>query len=250
MINIEKAKEEFRKYVSNYNPDDFKISLKINHSFRVAEYARILAKELGVNEDFSELIGLLHDIGRFEQIRRYDTFDDRKSIDHADLGAEILAENNYVANYCDEEYKMQVIIDAVRNHNKYKIDDKIAGEELVYCRIVRDADKIDILNYMDYEDVNQLYMSDTLLTSKISDEVMDEMVSGIVVNRYKSKTKIDSFVSEIGFIYDINYSKSIEIIKKNNSINKMFDIVKDSVEKERLDIIKDYIINYMESRIK
>ena len=39
-----------------------------------------------------------------------------------------------------------LIINAVRYHNKYKISDKIEGKELVYCKLIRDADKIDILN--------------------------------------------------------------------------------------------------------
>ena len=39
------------------------------------------------------VIGLLHDIGRFEQEAQYHTFNDFKSMDHGDYGAEYLKNN-------------------------------------------------------------------------------------------------------------------------------------------------------------
>ena len=157
MLSIQKAREEFDRYVSGYNKDDFKIALKINHSYRTAAYARKIGQAIGVDEDLAELIGLLHDIGRFEQIRNYDTFDDKKSVDHANLGVEVLKKDNYIEKYCDDKETQELILNAIKYHNKYKIADDIEGVELTYCKLIRDADKIDILNYMEYEDITQLF---------------------------------------------------------------------------------------------
>ena len=53
---------------------DEKIKLKIDHTYRVAGLCQRIAESLGLSEpdvDIAWLLGMLHDIGRFEQIRRF-----------------------------------------------------------------------------------------------------------------------------------------------------------------------------------
>ena len=249
MLSIQKAREEFDRYVSGYNKDDFKIALKINHSYRTASYARQIAKSIGADEDLAELIGLLHDIGRFEQIRIYNTFSDSQSVDHADLGVEILETDNYIEKYCDDKQTQELIIKAVKYHNKYKIADDIEGDELTYCKLIRDADKIDILNYMEYEDITKLFDFDAVLKDNISDNVYKEMLESKVVNRYDAKTALDDYMLEIGFIYDVNYDISIELIKRNKSMDKLCDLIKDAKEKDKVNDIREHVAKYMDERI-
>ena len=66
--------EEFNKYTSNYDMKIAEIKRKYNHSIRVMNLAKKYAKILGFKENDIELatvIGLLHDIGRFEQFKKY-----------------------------------------------------------------------------------------------------------------------------------------------------------------------------------
>ena len=45
---------------------------------------------------------MLHDIGRFEQIKRYGTFNDSKSVDHGEFGADLLfKEQRLIEDYID-----------------------------------------------------------------------------------------------------------------------------------------------------
>ena len=86
-MNIKNARIEFKNYVKNYNPQDPKIALKISHIERVSQKAKELAISLNLSQEdinLAELIGLLHDIGRFEQIRIYNTFMDKDSVNHAE----------------------------------------------------------------------------------------------------------------------------------------------------------------------
>ena len=85
--------EEFTKYVNNYDMNDENIRLKYNHSIRVMELSRKYAQILGFNDEdiyLATLIGLLHDIGRFEQLKVYHSYNDRETIDHAEYGIEQL----------------------------------------------------------------------------------------------------------------------------------------------------------------
>ena len=89
MIDIQNAKKVFKEYVSNYDINDGKIALKYNHILRVAEIAKKIATDLELSEEdilLAELIGIFHDIGRFEQVKRFNTFVDRDSINHGEYG--------------------------------------------------------------------------------------------------------------------------------------------------------------------
>ena len=88
MIDREKALKTFNTYVSKYNTEDEKIKLKIEHIQRVAKNANDIAENLNLSKediDLAWLIGLLHDIGRFEQVRLYHTFNDGKSVNQAEI---------------------------------------------------------------------------------------------------------------------------------------------------------------------
>ena len=71
MIDIEKAKNVFKEYVKKYDDTNPKIKMKIIHILKVAENSKKIATDLNLSEEdivLAELIGLLHDIGRFEQV--------------------------------------------------------------------------------------------------------------------------------------------------------------------------------------
>ena len=72
---------------------DYNLTEEIAHGIYVSRLAREVARELSMPEEAEEHVafaGLLHDIGRFEQVRRYGTFVDSVSVDHAALGADLL----------------------------------------------------------------------------------------------------------------------------------------------------------------
>ena len=77
---IEKAIEEFKKYTSNYLEYGDMITLKINHTLRVMDLCEEIAKSLNLSEEeiyIAKIIGLLHDIGRFEQYKEYRNIKER-----------------------------------------------------------------------------------------------------------------------------------------------------------------------------
>ena len=99
MINLDSAKKAFDKYVSNYDMNDPLISLKYSHTYRVCKESLNIAKSINLdleNTYLAVLIAMLHDIGRFEQARIYQSFNDSKTVDHADLGVKILFEDGLI----------------------------------------------------------------------------------------------------------------------------------------------------------
>lgn len=108
VINRKNVINAFAEYVRNYDPSDEKIKLKIDHTYRVAGLCQRIAESLGLSEpdvDIAWLLGMLHDIGRFEQIRRFGTFNDVQSVDHAEFGADLLFKEGLIRKFVEGYYE-------------------------------------------------------------------------------------------------------------------------------------------------
>ena len=108
VINRKNVINAFAEYVRNYDPSDEKIKLKIDHTYRVAGLCQRIAESLGLSEpdvDIAWFLGMLHDIGRFEQIRRFGTFNDAQSVDHAEFGADLLFKEGLIRKFAEGYYE-------------------------------------------------------------------------------------------------------------------------------------------------
>lgn len=253
MINKNKAKEVFEKYVEPYDKSNGKIALKVEHTYRTAEVAEEIAKSIELDEEnikLAWLIGLLHDIGRFEQLRIYDTFNDMKSIDHANFGVKLLFEDNLIEKFIPERKYDDIIYKAIKNHNKYAIENELSEQELLHAKIIRDADKTDIyeVHIRDIEASEHiLYDEEKIKREIITPEVLQDFLSHKCIDRQKVKNQIDQFIVEISLVYDYNFKKGLEIIKEKQYIERMFKILEGCEEtKEQTEFVKKTILEFLE----
>lgn len=179
MIDFKKAEEEFEKYVLKFDLQNENIKMKKDHSYRVEKESYNIAKSLELNEEqvqIAKLVGLLHDIGRFEQITQYSTFVDSKSIDHAEYGVEQLNKNNLIRRFISTNKYDRIINEAIRNHNKYSINLNLNKEEMLQAKIIRDADKLDIMNIYLSKPFYLLYKKEDIGDEKLSDNVYEQIL--------------------------------------------------------------------------
>lgn len=253
MIDIKKAEEEFKRYSSGYDMNESHIERKVRHTFRVEELCEKIAFSIGMNEEeinLAKLIGLLHDIARFEQYTIYKTYDDHKSIDHGNFGVKILEEKNNIREYIETDKYDNIILKAVEYHNKYSIGKDVNEEEELFCKIIRDADKLDIM----YEATCEFWKNEEKIIQKqeLNSKVIEQFISKEVIDNRNSTQSIDKIIRIIAFIFDLNFKESFKIIKDNNYIDKIiyrFDYelekTKNQMEKVR-NIANKYINNKLE----
>ena len=124
----------------------------MEHTYRVADISEQIAEKLGLSEEdiaLAWLIGMLHDIGRFEQLRRFHTFVDSQSIDHAHFGVELLFQDGLLARFVDNSGENEELIKkAIYWHSAFRIDPQLNDREMLFAKVIRDADKIDILKLL------------------------------------------------------------------------------------------------------
>ncbi|MBP5679275.1 MAG: HD domain-containing protein [Bacilli bacterium] len=246
---MKEKEEQFIKYAEPYQKYGPKIDLKVKHTVRVKELCREIAESLNLTEEeveLASLCGLLHDIGRFEQWKNYQTFDDLKSIDHGDLGEKILKENKRILSYTKKN--QDTVLRAVKYHNKYKVPKTLSKKNQLFVNITRDADKIDILKLF-CDRVIPISTKD----SCISEDIYQAILNKQLILGKNTKTKADGVAIRLGFIFDLHFQKSYEIIQKEDYMNRLLNIALEDTQNEKLkkqiETIRPFINQYIEEMI-
>jgi hypothetical protein len=233
---MNKVQTMFNQYAKSFDHDNDGVARKHAHSFRVAKYAKEIAVSLDLSEEdiyLAELIGLLHDIGRFDQAIKYNTFNDLKSFDHGDYGAYLLFEKNMIKDFHENEKDYSVIKEAIINHNKYEIKEGLSEKELLMSKIVRDADKIDIL-YI----VLTLNLKFDLENEDISPKVFKTFNKHKTIDNKDVQTQADHLISMLALIFDLHFEYSMKIVEER-FIKPL--IIRYEAEEEIEKIIYEYL---------
>lgn len=239
-IDRSRALEAFRAYTENYDADNTNIAIKIAHTYRVASISERIAGSIStVNVDLAWLLGLLHDIGRFEQVTRYGTFFDALSIDHAELGADILFHDNLFGSFVKQEsQEMKAIAEtAIRLHNKLSIPENMEENTAMYTKILRDADKVDIFRVLTEYPYNERYSNLKGLVAR--DEVMRYVKEHRCVPRTSAgrANELEMLIAQCCMAFELEYPESRAIVIEQGYLKQLLE--KDA---EQLAIVKAEIL--------
>ena len=253
-------KKWFHSYVKSYKSDDpahqRNIDLKEKHTLRVCREMTKISKDLGLNEDeqcLSEMIALFHDIGRFEQYARYNTFLDSRSLNHAEFGVKILREKG-VLNSLDPSSR-ELILKAISYHNRVTLPRHEDEACLFFSRLLRDADKLDIWRVVtEYYrrkangEQNNAIELDLPDTPGVSDDVYRDLMALKIVDIRSMENLNDFKLLQVGWVYDVNFvptfrrlkqKKYLDVIRKalpeSDAIGEIFALVESYLdEKSRI----------------
>lgn len=257
MKDLKKFEEIFEEYTNRYiNREDIDEARKLNftnkkiHSYHVRDNILTIAKaeKLKVDMFIVEFIGLFHDIGRFYQYDKYETFNDANSANHAKLSIKVLEDEGILnlVDYQDRPY----IVDAILMHNLQdlpRIEDK---KMYLYSALLRDADKLDGFRSISvYERANKnlAYFKNKSDEPIISDRVYESIMNKKSVYKYDLTTILESQIVSLGYITsDINFKTTLKLIKENGYTRKMFEKMIDT-EKSRN--IYNFVNEYIDRRL-
>lgn len=252
------ALEYWNKFLKdNFDLDNDKVSHKNNHTFNVVENAKKICEDMKLSDedkDLAMLIALLHDIGRFDQARQMNTFrEDITSYDHATLGVKLLFEQGEIRNFIKDDKYDEIIKKAIGNHSKYILDETdLTEKEILHCKIIRDADKIDSFRAKTTDDIYTMVniTAQDIEKSKITDKVFNDFMNEKTIFSKDRKTGLDIWVSYIAFIFGLEFKSSLKLIKENDYINKLFDRFNYVAESTKMKALRDKAINYLNTKLK
>ena len=259
MIDIQKARLVFKEFINKYdNQEDFGFNLKVVHTCFVSKNAKELATKLNLSEEdvaLAELIGLLHEIGRFEEIKVMNGFNSIK-FNHATYASKMLFEDNLIRCFIDENKYDYIIKNAIENHNKLNIDNNLEDKSLLHVRIIRDADKLDNYRVKKDEKIEEIFAGrvtskEELEESKISNKVYETVLSKKCVDIHDRLYPLDYWICVLAFTFDLYFKETLQIVKDNNYINILIDRFdyKDIDSKNKMEEIRKVLNNHIESKL-
>ena len=255
-INRQKALRAFADYVENYNADDPKVKLKIDHTYRVAGFCQKIARSIGLSQeetDLSWFCGLLHDVGRFEQLRNYGTFIDAESIDHAVYGAEILFDQGKIRDYVEDYAEDVFLRKVVSCHSAYRIPEEYDERTVLFANILRDADKVDILRVNVETPLEEIYnvSTEVLRTDPVTPEVLQAFLEEHTVLRALKRTAVDNVVGHISLVYELVFPISLHMVKEQGYLNQLMEFQSENPDtRENFRMIRKKMAAYLAERLK
>ena len=255
---LDRLKAWFDEFVAGcYCDDEFvnaNLKLKDCHSRRVCDEMAYLTEELGLSDEqkkIAEAIALLHDVGRFAQFIKYRTYNDTRSVNHSQLSVEVLHEAGVLDGVGQRE--RDLIEKAIECHGIKNLPDDLDDETLLYCKLIRDADKLDVFYvavryYRQYrEDPKncklELEFPDN---GQYSPKMVESVFNQRLIDYGELRTLDDMRLLQLGWVYDVNFAATFKRIKQKGFLEEIGGFLPSNEEIEK---IKEKVFGYIDSMI-
>jgi len=233
---LQSLKTWFQNYVHSCSlpvlEDQRNIAIKQEHTHQVCLNAVRIAEDLGLDQQetrLAEAIALFHDVGRFSQYQQYKTFDDSISVNHAHLGVKLLAEHNVLQDL--PKHDQDIILRSVTLHNIFSLPRGLDDKSLLFARLIRDADKLDILRvvieYFEQDEGDRAKAVALGLPDLpgYSPAVLACLVRGELARKEALTTLNDFKLLQLAWLYDLNFTCSLRMVEERGYIRTLADML-------------------------
>ncbi len=223
----------YADYAARFYKDDVfvnaNLKLKEEHTRRVCDETNYLTESLGLSGSqrlVAETIALFHDLGRQEQFTKYRTFSDAGSVPHGPLAVEVLERHNVLDDV--EPRQRKVIEQAITLHAVRELAGDLDEDVLLYCQLIRDADKLDIYYLVTEADTRP--PDDPQASVMInwfprgegySPQVIEAIRAREHIDYAMLKTNVDMKLMQLAWVYDLNFQATFARVKRNQYFEKI-----------------------------
>ena len=206
--------------------------LKVVHTHQVrANIERLTASlDLAAAErTLAAAIAICHDVGRFPQYRRYGTFNDAVSTNHAALAVQTLKAEGILNALAAEERR--VLLSVVALHNVFKLPEDLDPVVRRFTLLIRDADKLDIWRVLiEYCTAAPNERASAVVwelpdTGVCSPSALEEVVAGRMPNRDLLATADDIKLLQLSWAYDLNFTESFRIMAERGYLDTLASLL-------------------------
>lgn len=205
---------------------------KRDHCRRVAEDMRGIARDIALTDDevcTAWMLGLLHDVGRFTQYARFRTLRDDRSINHGQAGLQVLEDARVLAD-CESQDR-EIIREGIGLHNRRNVPDTLDAGVRRFVLMIRDADKLDIMQTLYDAWKNDEIRShpelilELNLEGNINPDILDDLRSRRAIAYKNIKSLADLFLTQISWVYDINFRPTYQRLTQRRLLEQVAEVL-------------------------
>lgn len=242
-------------YMKSFYTDDEEVQrgilIKEKHTGYVTANCIELAKYLKLSPhdtELAEIIGLFHDVGRFYQYQKYKTFNDAQSEDHAELALQVIDGLEFFNELSKGEF--EIVRFAIQNHNKKLIAPTDDERKLLFAKLIRDADKLDIYRvlepYFAQENADKMPNFITGRSPEISPDFVENFVQGEQADYREIRTNGDRKIVRLMWVYNVNFKWTMKKILERGYIDKIVEnLPMDEKVAQGVRRLKNYAENFI-----
>ncbi len=148
----------------------------------------------------------------------------------------------------------QLIERAIEYHGLKKLPQGLDGSCLLFAKMIRDADKLDIFHvvttyYKQYRDNPENFPLEVELPDepRCSAEIIEAILAGRRIGYNQLRTLNDMKLLQLGWIYDVNFTATLKRIKQRRFLETMLDFLPKTGDIER---VGQKIFAYIDSAIE
>ena len=202
--------------------------LKREHTAFVVKNAEAVADGEGFGAEAREAAlaaALLHDTGRYEQLKLYNTFRDSESVDHAVFSHDIVKEKGWLEKVVPSAHVRDAILKAVLYHNRRDLPDGMDPLTETCAHTVRDADKLDIFRVLEDRVEHTDWRGDSRAFWNLRIDLppnpvaVDCIEKGLPVDYQNIKSLADFVLIQVGWmISGLRYATSMRICRERGHL--------------------------------
>jgi len=244
--------QEFFCQVESRTDIQTNLRMKYSHALAVHALTKELAVGLHLDHETTILVqaaALLHDVGRFSQIVEYQGYSDTRSIDHAALGLAIIRERGVLA-YASADDVAAIEI-SVREHNKRNLSAEVNGHGKIVAQVLRDADKIDIVQVStefyasETEGVRTGLFCEMSFAPVCNEVVVKALLAGEAVPICELATVYDEFLLYLSWVNDLHFDYSVKYLAEIGRMDYMISVLPDTAFRCR---VAEYVHRRVDER--
>ncbi len=258
---LETLTRRYHAYVDTFRSADGTLlpmsQLKLDHTLQVVEGAKlIMAGEAWLESAcvVGEACALLHDVGRYSQLKEFGTFQDARSIDHAFRGVEVIEAERLLDGLAEADRKR--VLTSVALHNKKSVPATLGSETADLVHLVRDADKLDIFRVLEAAiadgslERNPEIAWDLQVKGAPSPEVVAAVSRGLPVSYAWIKTLSDFVLIQVGWLNGgMHFRTTLLLAKESQVLEYREDFLKTLSDDPGVTVCCDAARRYMRERL-
>jgi hypothetical protein len=153
-----------------------------------------------------------------------------------------------------EKKERELIEKAIEYHGLKELPRSLDGDCLLFSKLIRDADKIDVLYvvteyYRQYRNNPEEFKLELELPDEpgYSNEIVEKILNGQQIAYNELRTLNDMKLCQLGWVYDVNFTATLKRIKQRKFLQMLIDLLPKTRDVER---VKEKVFAYVDDRIK